>query len=69
MGSDDCAEAAEKLLRLPLKGERDRDVVRVLVDCALSERPWNPYYAHVAARLAAASKSHRVRVFLGGGGV
>jgi len=34
--------------------------VRVLVDCALHEVPWNPYYAHLAARLAAASKNHRV---------
>ncbi|GBF89357.1 hypothetical protein Rsub_02235 [Raphidocelis subcapitata] len=59
MGSDDCAEACEKLLRLPLKGEQDREVVRVLVDCALSEAPWNPYYGHLAARLAAASKSHK----------
>lgn len=36
-------------------------MVRVLVDCALHEVPWNPYYAHLAARLAAASKGHRVR--------
>lgn len=35
--------------------------MRVLVDCALHEVPWNPYYGHLAARLAAASKNHRVR--------
>ncbi|KIY94918.1 putative Nucleolar MIF4G domain-containing protein 1 [Monoraphidium neglectum] len=60
MGSEDCAEACEKLLRLPLKGEQDREVVRVLIDCALHEVPWNPYYGHLAARIAAASKNHRM---------
>jgi hypothetical protein len=39
----------------------------VLVDCALNEAPWNPYYAHLAARVAAASKHHRVRCFGRGG--
>lgn len=35
MGSEDCMEAFEKLTRLPLKGEQDREIIRVLVNCCL----------------------------------
>ncbi|KAK9813973.1 hypothetical protein WJX73_007570 [Symbiochloris irregularis] len=59
MGASDPAQAAERLLRLPLKGEAERTLVTVTVDCCLREAAWNPYYAHVLARLAAASKGHR----------
>lgn len=47
----DCAEAHEKLLRLPLKGDQRREVVRVLVECCLAEKSWNPYYPLLALRL------------------
>lgn len=35
MGSEDCMEAFEKLSRLPLKGEQDRELLRVLLHCCL----------------------------------
>lgn len=38
MGSEDCIDAAEKLLRLGLKGEQEREVVRVTVECCLQVR-------------------------------
>ncbi|KAK9823765.1 hypothetical protein WJX72_005349 [[Myrmecia] bisecta] len=60
MGSEDYVDASEKLLRLPLKGESEREAVRVTVDCCLQEASWNPYYALVAGRLAGASKSHKI---------
>ncbi|KAI7835645.1 hypothetical protein COHA_010459 [Chlorella ohadii] len=47
MGSEDCVDAVEKLLRLGLKGEQEREIVRVTVDCCLQEKAWNPYYAHL----------------------
>ena len=43
-----------------LQGESEREVVRVTLECALAERTWNPYYAHLLAQLAAAAKGHRV---------
>lgn len=59
MGSADCVEALEKLLRLPLRGEQEREVSRVLVDCCLQEKAWNPYYGLLAAKLCGASKNHK----------
>ena len=34
--------------------------MRVALDCCLQEARWNPYYAHLALKLTAASKSHKV---------
>lgn len=59
MGAADCADAAERLLRLPLRGAAAREVVRVPVECALQESTWNPYYHHLLLRLAAAGRGHR----------
>jgi hypothetical protein len=47
-------------LLLLLQGDQSREVVRVLVECCLQEARYNPYYGHLAARLAAVSKSHKV---------
>jgi hypothetical protein len=43
-----------------VQGEQDREVVRVLVECALQERYWNAYYGLLATKLATHSKSHKV---------
>ncbi|CAD7703288.1 unnamed protein product [Ostreobium quekettii] len=59
MGSQDYIEACDSLTRLVLKGEREREIIRVLVDCCLQERWWNLYYAHLALRLCLNSGSHR----------
>lgn len=59
MGSEDCVEAHEKILRLPLRGEQEREVIRVLLHCMLAEKIFNPYYALLAVKLAKTAKGHR----------
>jgi len=52
MGSDDCQDAFEKLIRAgTLRGKSEREVVRVLVHCCGQEKVYNPYYSHLAKRL------------------
>lgn len=52
MGSTDCEDAFEKLVRAGmLKGKAERDVVRVLIECCSQEKSYNPYYAHLASRI------------------
>ncbi|KXZ45420.1 hypothetical protein GPECTOR_55g326 [Gonium pectorale] len=68
MGSEDCAEAHEKLLRLPLKGDQRREIMRVLVDCCLAEKAWNPYYALLALRLCGGGGGGAAGGGGGGGG-
>jgi nucleolar MIF4G domain-containing protein 1 len=52
MGSADCDDAFEKLVRMGmLKNRTERDTVRVLMECCGNERSYNPFYSHLAARI------------------
>lgn len=52
MGSDDCQDAFQKIVRASLlKGKSEREVVRVLVHCCSQEKVYNPYYAYLAVRI------------------
>jgi nucleolar MIF4G domain-containing protein 1 len=43
---------------------QEREIVRVLVDCCLQEKAYNPYYAHLGAKFCHYSYNHKVCVFL-----
>ncbi|KAI1889168.1 hypothetical protein AGOR_G00176300 [Albula goreensis] len=45
MTSEDYLDAFEKLLRLGLKDQQEREIVHVLLDCCLQEKTFNPYYS------------------------
>ncbi|XP_030636388.1 nucleolar MIF4G domain-containing protein 1 [Chanos chanos] len=45
MTSEDYLDAFEKLLRLGLKDQQERDIVHVLLDCCLQEKSFNAFYA------------------------
>ncbi|KAJ3044381.1 suppressor of glycerol defect [Rhizophlyctis rosea] len=51
MSSEDCVDCFERLMKLRLKGEQEREIVRVLVHCCAQEKVYNPYYALVAEKL------------------
>jgi nucleolar MIF4G domain-containing protein 1 len=52
MGSADCDDAFEKLVRAGmLKNRTERDTVRVLTECCGNEKSFNPFYSHLAARI------------------
>ena len=52
MGSDDCDDAFEKLVRSGfLKNRFERDSIRVLMECCGNEKTYNPFYAHLAGRV------------------
>ncbi|XP_020038838.2 nucleolar MIF4G domain-containing protein 1 isoform X1 [Castor canadensis] len=50
MMSEDFLDAFEKLLKLGLKDQQEREVVHVLVDCCLQEKTYNPFYAFLASK-------------------
>ena len=60
MSSEDAVDAAEKLLRLNLKGSQEREIVRVTVECCMHEPAWNQYYGLLLTRLCTLAKGHRV---------
>ncbi|KAJ8419137.1 hypothetical protein AAFF_G00006360 [Aldrovandia affinis] len=45
MTSEDYLDAFEKLLRLGLKDQQEREIVHVLLDCCLQEKTFNAFYA------------------------
>jgi len=52
MGSTDCDDAFEKLVRAGmLKNRCERDCVRVLMECCGNEKNHNPFYSFLASRL------------------
>ena len=46
--------------RLGLKGQQERDIVHVLVDCCLQEKSFNGYYAVLAEKFCAHDRRFQV---------
>lgn len=60
MGARDSIDATERLLGLPLRGEQEREVIRVIMECCFQEKTFNGYYPTLVARLAEVSRNHRM---------
>ncbi|KAH7826808.1 putative nucleolar MIF4G domain-containing protein 1 [Monocercomonoides exilis] len=54
----DCDDAAERIIRLGLKGSNAFDIPFVLLECCAQEAEWNPFYAHTGVRLCNSHRSH-----------
>ncbi|XP_054246171.1 nucleolar MIF4G domain-containing protein 1 [Indicator indicator] len=48
MTSEDFLDAFEKLLKLGLKDQQEREIVHVIIYCCLQEKTYNPFYAFLA---------------------
>jgi len=60
MTAEDFMDGAEKLVKLGTKNQMEREVVFVLTDCCMQEMEFNPYYAHLANRLAHMDRKYRL---------
>ena len=60
MSAEDFMDCTDKLVKLGTRNQTDREVVFVLTDCAMQERKYNPYYGHVAVRLAGVDRKYRL---------
>jgi len=60
MSAEDFMDGAEKLVKLGTKNQMEREVVFVLTDCCMQEMEYNPYYAHLANRLASMDRKYRL---------
>ncbi|XP_044257980.1 nucleolar MIF4G domain-containing protein 1 [Tribolium madens] len=50
MSAEDYLDAFEKLLRLSLKNQQEREIIHVILHCCLQEKTYNPYYATLAQK-------------------
>ncbi|XP_060161016.1 nucleolar MIF4G domain-containing protein 1 isoform X1 [Globicephala melas] len=60
MTSEDFLDAFEKLLKLGLKDQQEREIVHVLIDCCLQERTYNPFYAFLAGKFCDYARSFQM---------
>ena len=60
MAAEDYLDAFEKLTKLPVRTQKEREVAFVLLDCCLQERAFNPYYAQLVTRLASFDRKYRI---------
>lgn len=59
MGAQDVDSAMERILKVPLKGNAKREIMRVLFECCHQEKQYNPFYAAVAQKLIAYAQEHK----------
>lgn len=50
MSAEDYLDAFEKLLRLGLKNQQEREIIHVIMHCCLQEKTFNPFYAVLAQK-------------------
>ncbi|XP_014289828.1 nucleolar MIF4G domain-containing protein 1 homolog [Halyomorpha halys] len=60
MTAEDYQDAFEKILRLGLKGQQEREIPLVIVHCLLQEKNFNPYYGLVADQLCMSDRRHQM---------
>ena len=60
MTADDYIEAFDRLLRLGLKPQQEREIINVLIDCCLHEKQFNPYYAHLVQKFCHSQRRFQI---------
>ncbi|XP_048807665.1 nucleolar MIF4G domain-containing protein 1 [Lagopus muta] len=60
MTSEDFMDAFEKLLKLGLKDQQEREIVHVVLYCCLQEKTYNPFYAFLASKLCGFERRFQV---------
>ncbi|GBM40635.1 Nucleolar MIF4G domain-containing protein 1 [Araneus ventricosus] len=60
MTSEDYMDAFEKLLKLNLKNQQEREIIHVILHCALQEKNFNPFYAHLAKQFCNFARKHQI---------
>ena len=62
MTSQDYVDAFERLQRLNLKEQQEREIIRVLLHCCGQEKTFNPYYAYLLEKFCGLKHSFRKTV-------
>jgi len=60
MSAEDYIEATERLIKLGLKNQVERDIMFVLLDCTLQEAAFNPFYSQVAIKLSTMDRKYKI---------
>ncbi|KAJ8931819.1 hypothetical protein NQ314_015215 [Rhamnusium bicolor] len=62
MSAEDYLDAFEKLLRLSLKNQQEREIINVILHCCLQEKAYNPYYAVLAQKFCEFDRKYQMTI-------
>ncbi|GFU07060.1 nucleolar MIF4G domain-containing protein 1 [Nephila pilipes] len=60
MTAEDYMNAFEKLLKLSLKNQQEREIIHVILHCALNEKNFNPFYTHLLKQFCNFARKHQM---------
>lgn len=61
VSAEDFTDAFVKLLKLSLKKQQEREIIFIIVHCALNEKSYNPYYTYLLQKFCEYDRRFRVR--------
>ncbi|KAJ8911639.1 hypothetical protein NQ315_005984 [Exocentrus adspersus] len=62
MSAEDYLDAFEKLLRLGLKNQQEREIINIILHCCLQEKQYNPYYAVLAQKFCEYDRKYQMTI-------
>ncbi|XP_017771017.1 PREDICTED: nucleolar MIF4G domain-containing protein 1 homolog [Nicrophorus vespilloides] len=62
MSAEDYLDAFEKILRLGLTNQQEREIVHVLLHCCLQEKKYNPYYSVLAQKFCDYDRKYQMTI-------
>lgn len=60
VSAEDFTDAFVKLLKLSLKKQQEREIIYIIVHCALNEKSYNPYYSYLLQKFCEYDRRFRV---------
>jgi len=57
--SSDCNDAFEKLMRLNLKNDQSREIIKIIILLTTEEKSYNPFYKLLLSKIISVDKNHK----------
>lgn len=62
MSSEDYIDAFEKIVKIDIRTQKDREVAFVILNCCIQEKKFNPFYPQVMMRFANFDRKYRMAI-------
>lgn len=63
VSAEDYTDAFMKLVKLSLKKQQEREIIYVIMHCALNEKAYNPYYSYLMQKFCQYDRRFKVIIF------
>lgn len=62
MTAEDYVDAFEKLLRLGLNNQQEREIIHIAIECCMQEKNFNPYYAFLLQKFCSSNRKYQIAI-------